>query len=138
VDGGPVPEDLALVLASEACESQRPIECATFLARGLHDHPGSERLRRLAEVQAAEGTPLDGAQLALLRALYGDAGAAPAGGAQAAEALTATYLQYFQHALPFDSSAVTRAWRHCTVPADVCRDGAERAARRLGLPAGTL
>jgi hypothetical protein len=134
VDGGPLPEALALTLAGEACERGRPIECAALLARGLRaqpESPGLQRLRAAMRKAQPDEPAFADEQLARLLALYGQK-AAPALDLLAAEQLTDTYVRYYQYALPFDPAVVGRAWRACVSPPEACRAGAEEAARRIG------
>jgi spermidine synthase len=144
VDGGPLPEELAVRLAGEACRRGRGVECATFLARGLGDHPESARLQSLLEEERRRPetlAALDPATLERLMELFGSRELPPPGrdgGLAAAVSLSDAYRRFFHYAVPFDRGVVERAWRRCGADSEACRAGRAQTERQLGLGAGAL
>jgi hypothetical protein len=113
------------------------LECATYLANGLHAHPDSERLRDMLKKLRTEpeSQHLSPANMAVLRALYGDEprGLSPDRLAQA-RALSEGYFRFYNHSLPFDREVIERAWRRCREPEklEACRAGRAEMRERLG------
>jgi spermidine synthase len=129
------PEAVYAALAEESC-SHRGDRCATVLADwGLH-HPGSPALAaaaaRLESGAARFGSPLQADRLPELRTLLaggrtGSGDVTPA----LAQASTALFRAYYDHAFPFDAAGLLARWRACHGPGDACESGRERTRRLL-------
>jgi hypothetical protein len=139
-EGGQTPsEDLVAAVARETCGRRRPIECAAFVARGLRDHPGSERLTALVgELRRSNqlATTLTDENLALLVELHGGPRtAAPGSSLQLARQMSDFYFRFFTHAVPFDPQVLEQAWQRCREPSQIeaCRSGRTDTLQRLGL-----
>jgi predicted membrane-bound spermidine synthase len=120
---------------SECCRHGRFVECAALLARWIHDHPESPRLREaLAQVRRTRPTPapLTDANLVPLAALFDGAGTAPASKRPLLRATQTTqrFARFYHHAAPFDRRALARVWSGCA--SDACRAQRRAAEERLG------
>jgi hypothetical protein len=140
--GGALPEDVIETVARETCGRRRPIECASFLARGLRDRPGSERMSALRdELRQANqlGPSINDESFELLVELYG--GPRPLAprpnSLRVAKEMSEHYFRFFNYAVPFDHQVLERAWQRCREPSQIeaCRSGRAEVMKRLGLPA---
>jgi spermidine synthase len=132
---GVLPEAALEEAVEESCRSHRTTECATFLARWQHDHPGSTRLPdALAEAREASGGSalLGERNLERIARLYGGRSGGRDGGAALARARATTrrFQRYYHHAVPFDRGELARVWRACR--AAECPEARRRAEEGVG------
>jgi len=126
---GPLPEELVANVTRHICGTDRPSECATWLARWRADHPESAEARAYdprtieyqAKAEALAPANIDGLERIFRRALPPDSsGRSPVA---RAVAFTRVFTTYYVYAIPFDRSLLRTVWGGC--------DGGEASACQL-------
>jgi spermidine synthase len=133
---GSLPEPILAAVIRETCRTERIFECATLLALGQHQNPGSSRLsKQLARWRASPAVAgvLGAGYLDLLASLF--PGAPRSGREDAipeAQVVRATeaFLRHYHHLAPFDRGALEDLWSRCEGPG--CAGGRRWAESVLG------
>jgi spermidine synthase len=131
---GPDDEETRERIVRHVCASRKR-ECATLLARWMHDDPDSPELARvLAEQRKLGGNyeDLSEPNLTVLASLFGDGPGRldPHG----IEKMTNLYLDYYYDAEPFRIEALRASWPTCL--GAECARAREASERRLDGPGG--
>jgi spermidine synthase len=138
--GKPVPEDVAANVTRHVCESQRVMECATWLARWRADHPDS-RAARVYDPRTIESMAqievLGPPTLARIEQIF--RGTIPPDRGQAnpvarAALFTNLFSTFYVHAIPFDRAVLRNVWSECGRGGDlasVCHTARVHADGRL-------
>ena len=116
---GRIPEEIESNVTRHVCESQRVMECVTWLARWRTDHPES-REARLYDPRSidsmAQVDVLSPQTIARVEQMF--RGVIPPERAQTnpvarAALLTNLFSTFYVHAIPFDRAVLRNAWSEC-------------------------
>jgi spermidine synthase len=145
-----LPDDLRTQIVAEACANRGKL-CATLLAQWQNESPGSMPFRRAMLAARSHRPPLDAppdpSLVSELSALFpdpllsrGSLGQARAVPLTVLERVTRNFLNYYQHAAPFDGERMLHLWTGCRADSrgsEACRQGQMFAQRLLHGPKGS-
>jgi SAM-dependent methyltransferase len=131
---GPLREAVLEAAFFETCGHRRVAECTALRASWLHDYPRSERRREAVKRLPPRAVPPR--VVAQIAALFGPARSNGDVPLPAAVRATNQFVNYYHHAVPFDSRVIEERWKHCVGKAKACQQRGRRVAKGLGFELG--